>query len=269
MTSYSGTAGLRVSHAGTTLRLTLDRPDVRNSITHPMVDAMVACLDAAGQDEAVRVIVLDSEGEDFCTGSDLSPTRERAERRPRVGAIQRRLPSKANRLIPLMLSTQTPIVAVTRGWVAGLGFHLALAADFCIAAEDARFWEPFMARGFSPDSAGAWLLPRLVGPVRARELLVLGRELTGAEACSWGLIHEAVAPELLEQSAQKVIDQLAAAPTVALGLTKWLMHTGAELDLDHHLQNEALALELSMRSEDFREGVAALSEHRAPRFEGR
>ena len=90
-----------------------------------------------------------------------------------------------------MLETQVPIVAVVRGWAAGLGFHIAMAADFCVAAEDARFWEPFMARGFTPDSGAAWLLPRLIGLVRTRQLLMLGEEITGATAADWGVIHAA------------------------------------------------------------------------------
>jgi 2-(1,2-epoxy-1,2-dihydrophenyl)acetyl-CoA isomerase len=267
--NYVGAAGLDVTAANSVLRLTLNRPEAHNSITHVMVDAMIACLDSAGQDETVRVIVLDAVGKSFCSGSDLAPATERPERRPRVGTIQRRLPSKANRLIPLMLEVQTPIVSVVRGWAAGLGFHLALASDFCIAADDARFWEPFIARGFSPDSAGSWLLPRLVGVVRTRELIMLGRELSGAEAAAWGLVHAAVPSAQLGAEADALIEKLASGPTVALGLAKWLLNTGAELGLDHHLRNEALALELSMRSEDFKEGTAAFVQRRAARFEGR
>ena len=109
-----------------------------------------------------------------------------------------------------------------RGWAAGLGFQLALAADFTIAAESACFWEPFLERGFSADSGSTWLLPRLVGVARAKELLLLGRKLSGAEAAAWGIIHRAVPDDELEAATAALVEQLAGAATVAVGLTKQL-----------------------------------------------
>ncbi|OBB00825.1 enoyl-CoA hydratase [Mycobacteriaceae bacterium 1482268.1] len=267
--SYSSVPGLRAELDGPVLCLTLDRADRRNAVNDTMLDAMIGHLVAAGIDESVRVIRIDADGPDFCAGSDLIANNARSERKPRVGSTQRRLPNKANRLIPLMLETQVPVVAVVRGWAAGLGFHLAIAADFCVAAQDARFWEPFMARGFTPDSGAAWLLPRLVGMVRTRQLLMLGEELSGTTAAEWGIIHAAHPDGELGSAAAELVDRLAAAPTVALGLTKWLLQSGNGLDLDRHLQNEAMALELSSRSEDFKEGLAAFRDKRDAKFQGR
>ncbi|HYL50498.1 MAG TPA: enoyl-CoA hydratase-related protein, partial [Acidimicrobiia bacterium] len=164
---------------------------------------------------------------------------------------------------------QVPVVAKVRGWAAGIGFQLALAADFTIAAGDARFWQPFAERGFTPDSGATWLLPRRAGDVRARELLLLGRALSGEEADAWGLIHRAVAQEELDAAVDEIVRRLATGPTVALGLTKWLLHAGAGTSLEEHLANEAFAMELSARTQDFREGLTAFAEKRAPRFEGR
>src|SRR5262249_34946040 len=143
--------------------------------------------------------------------------------KPRPGSIQRRVPTQAHRLIPQLLNTQVPVVCKVRGWAAGIGFQLALASDFCIATEDARFWEPFVERGVTPDSGATWLLPRRVGDVRARELLLLGRALSGAEAAAWGAIHRAVPVAALDDAVEEVVTQLASGPTVALGLTKWLL----------------------------------------------
>lgn len=251
------------------LTLTFDRADRRNAVNDEMLDAMIDHLAAAATDEAVRVIRIDADGPDFCAGSDLIANNAHSERKPRVGSTQRRLPNKANRLIPLLLETQVPIVAVVRGWAAGLGFHIAMASDFCIAADDARFWEPFMARGFSPDSGAAWLLPRLIGMVRTRKLLMLGEELSGTTAAEWGVIHGAHPGAELESAADALVARLAAAPTVSLGLTKWLLQSGNGLDLDRHLHNEALALELSSRSEDFKEGLRAFRDKRDAEFTGR
>lgn len=267
--TYNTVPGLQAVQHDSTLRLTLDRADRRNAVDDVMLDALIAHIAAAGIDESVRVIRIDAEGADFCAGSDLIANNAKSERKPRVGSTQRRLPSKANRLIPLMLETQVPIVAVVRGWAAGLGFHVAMAADFCVATDDARFWEPFMARGFTPDSGAAWLLPRLIGMVRTRQLLMLGQEISGATAAQWGIIHSAVSVDHLEAAATELVSTLSAAPTVALGLTKWLLQSGNGLDLDRHLQNEAMALELSSRSEDFREGLAAFRDKRDAKFQGR
>ena len=267
--SYDSVDGLRAEQHGPVLELTLDRADKRNAVNDVMLDAMIGHLAAAGIDESVRVIRIDAEGPDFCAGADLIANNAKSERKPRVGSTQRRLPNKANRLIPLMLETQVPIVAVVRGWAAGLGFHIALASDFCLAADDARFWEPFMSRGFTPDSGAAWLLPRLIGMVRTRQLLMLGEEISGATAAEWGIIHGAHDDDQLDSAAAALVTKLGESPTVALGLTKWLLQSGNGLDLDRHLQNEAMALELSSRSEDFREGLAAFRDKRDARFQGR
>jgi 2-(1,2-epoxy-1,2-dihydrophenyl)acetyl-CoA isomerase len=262
-------AALAVEREGPVLRLTLDRAAKRNALDDATTAALIAELEAANQDEAVRVVRLAGRGDDFCAGFDLGSRSAEEPARPRVGSIQRRLPSQAHRLIALVCSVQVPVVAAARGWVAGIGLHLAVAADFCVAARDARFWEPFAARGFTPDSGGTWLLPRRVGIARAKELLLLGRELSGADAAAWGLIHRAVDRSDVEAEADALAARLAAGPTVALGLTKWLVHAGAGLDLERQLANEAFALELSSRTADFREGLTAMRERRDPDFEGR
>jgi 2-(1,2-epoxy-1,2-dihydrophenyl)acetyl-CoA isomerase len=269
--AYAGAAGLHVSVGDdAVLRIVLDRPDKRNALDDDMLAAMIAAVDAAERDEAVRAILLSGAGDHFCGGFDIvARNAGPSDRRPRVGSIQRRLPSQAHRLIPLLLSVQVPVVCAVQGWAAGIGLHLAVAADFAIASNDARFWEPFTERGFTPDSGGTWLIPRRVGDVRARELLLLGRALSGTEAADWGLIHRAVQPAELTGEAEALAAHLAGGPTVALGLTKWLLHRGSSLPLDAHLRDEGFAVELSSRSEDFREGIAAFGEKRAPRFTGR
>jgi 2-(1,2-epoxy-1,2-dihydrophenyl)acetyl-CoA isomerase len=251
------------------LRLRLDKPDRRNALDDAMVGTLIGEVEAAGQDESVRAILLTAEGEHFCSGFDIVGRNAEDGPRPRAGAIQRRLPGTAHRLIPSLCTTQVPVVVGARGWVAGIGLHLAAAADFPVLAEDARVWEPFIQRGFTPDSGGTWLLPRLVGLARARELLMLGRELSGAESVEWGLAHKAVPAADVDGEAEVLALRLAAGPTVALGLTKWLLHTGAEHTLDAHLRDEAFALELSSRSEDFREGLRAFVDKRDPGFTGR
>jgi 2-(1,2-epoxy-1,2-dihydrophenyl)acetyl-CoA isomerase len=254
---------------GGVLRLRLARPEKRNALDDAMVAELIRAVEGAGQDEAVRAVLLEAEGEHFCAGADIVARNAPREERPRAGSIQRRLPLEAHRLIPALLQTQTPVVCAVRGIASGIGFQIALAADFTLAAADARFWQPFAARGFTPDSGASWLLPRLVGLARAKELLLLGRELSGAEAAAWGLVHRALPEAELDAAALALAEQLAAGPTVSLGLTKLLLQRSLEQPLEASLTSEAFALELSSRSLDFREGFAAFRERRPPRFEGR
>lgn len=265
--------GLVIELDGPVLRLTLDRPAKRNALDDTMVEGLADALDAANRDERVRAVVLRGNGAHFCSGADIvarnatSPTGEQV--RPRVGSIQRRTPSLAHRLIPAVTSIQVPVVCGVQGWTAGIGLHLAAAADFTVAASSARLWEPFASRGFTPDSGATWLLPRLVGVARTRDLLLLGRELDGPTALEWGLVHACVDDDRLDGAVEELVGRLAAGPTVTLGLTKRLLLDGATATLPDHLHAESLALELSSRSEDFREGLSAFREKRDPRFTGR
>jgi 2-(1,2-epoxy-1,2-dihydrophenyl)acetyl-CoA isomerase len=254
------------------LRLHLDKPAKRNALDDEMVATFIAEVVAAGKDEAIRAVLVTAEGDHFCSGFDIvgrNASQPGGDHRPRIGSIQRRLPSEAHRLIPTMCSTQVPIVVAARGWVAGIGLHLMAAADFAVLARDARIWEPFSQRGFTPDSGGTWLLPRLVGIQRARELLIVGTAIDGAAAVEWGLGHAAIDADEVDAAAEALAGTLAAGPTVALGLTKWLVNSSAEHSLEAHLREEAFAMELSSRSEDFREGLQAFVDKRDPQFTGR
>lgn len=265
-------AHVRVSQDGGVLRLHLDKPAKRNALDDDMVELLIDRIDAAGRDESVRAILITAEGDHFCSGFDIVG-RNAANRgddvKPRIGSIQRRLPSQGHRLIPLLGTVQVPVVVAARGWVAGVGLHLAAAADFPVLAEDATVWEPYAQRGFTPDTGGTWLLPRLVGVQRARRLLLQGTRITGATAVEWGLGHVAVPASDVDGAAIALAEELAAGPTVALGLTKWMLHVAGENTFDQQLRAEAFAMELSSRSEDFREGLAAFVEKRTPGFTGR
>lgn len=259
--------GLVVERVGPVIRLRLDRPERRNAVTDEMVLALIETIEAAGSDESIRVIALSATGEHFCSGFDLGG-RGGGEERPRAGATQRRMRWHVNRLIPTMLETQTPIVTAACGWIIGLGLHLVLASDFAVVAEDARLRAPFTAMGFTPDSGGSWLIPRLAGVVRAKEMILLGREVRGVEAAEWGMVHRAVPADRVATVADELVDELGSAATVAIGLSKLLIHRGLSVDLERHLADEALAIELSSRSEDFHEHNRARRDRRDPKFGG-
>jgi 2-(1,2-epoxy-1,2-dihydrophenyl)acetyl-CoA isomerase len=249
------------------LRITLDRQSRKNSLDSLAIRRIVAVLEAAATDDSLRVVVLAGRGPDFCSGADWVASNS-AGTRPRTGSLQRRVPLQANRMIELLTALQLPVVCAVRGYAIGLGFQLALAADFTIASESACFWEPFIERGFSADSGATWLLPRLIGVARAKELLLLGRKLSGADAASFGLIHLAVPDEELESATAALVEQLAAGPTVALGLTKHCIHRSLETGIVVAMQGEAFALELTSRTADFKEGLLAFKERRPARFQG-
>jgi 2-(1,2-epoxy-1,2-dihydrophenyl)acetyl-CoA isomerase len=252
------------------LRLHLNKPNKRNALDDEMVASLTNELDAAGRDESVRSILMTAEGDHFCSGFDIVARNSGAGGpRPRVGSIQRRLPSASHRLIPVLLTTQVPIVVAARGWVAGIGLHIAAAADFPIFAEDARLWEPFGQRGFTPDTGGTWLLPRLIGLQHARDLLVLGSAIDGRTAVEWGLGHSAVPASEVDSAGESLARRLAAGPTVTLGLMKLLLNTAPEHTLEQHLRDEAFAMELSSRSDDFKEGLRAFTDKRDAKFSGR
>jgi 2-(1,2-epoxy-1,2-dihydrophenyl)acetyl-CoA isomerase len=262
--------GLVVDRDGPVLRLRLDRPQRRNAVTDDVVGALIGTIEAAGQDEAVRVIALGATGEHFCSGFDLAQRGAPAEgERPRIGSIQRRMRTEVNRLVPAMLETQTPIVAAVTGYAIGLGLDLALACDFAVVADDARLRAPFVAMGFTPDSGSSWMIPRLVGVARAKEMLLLGREVSGAQAAEWGLVHRAVPAADVPAVAEALVQELASAATVAVGLAKLLVHRALTVDLERHLADEALAMELSSRSDDFKEHGRARAERRDPHYRGR
>jgi len=267
--TYPEVSGLDVRLDRGVLRVTIDVPSRRNALDDATLGAFVRAVETAQTDEQVRALLITGAGDHFCSGFDIIGRNAGGGERPRVGAIQRRLPAQAHRLIPLLGRLQVPVVARVRGFAVGIGMQLLLVSDFVVATHTATLWEPFGCRGMTPDGGASWLLTRAVGPLRARQLLLLGRKLSGAEAADWGIVHECVEDAELDDAAERLVAQLAAGPTVALGLTKWLINSGLERGLEEHLAQEAFAMELGSRSPDFREGLAAFVEKRDPRFSGR
>jgi len=254
---------------GAILRVTLDRPSRRNSLTQLMIETLVGALTDAASDDSLRAVHIRSAGDDFCAGADWVATNSGGRQRPRTGDLVRRIPHAAHRVIELVHSIQLPVVCGVRGWAAGVGCNLALAADFTVAATDAMFWEPFIDRGFSPDSGSTWLLPRLVGVARARRMLMLSEKVSATNAADWGLIHQAVSPAELDDTVEQLLARLACGPTVAIGLAKQALSFGQHASLSQSMTQELFNLELSCRTSDFKEGLEAFRQRRTPNFHGR
>jgi 2-(1,2-epoxy-1,2-dihydrophenyl)acetyl-CoA isomerase len=216
--------------------------------------------------------VIAARGSDFCTGADLKAAKE-----ARAVGGNDRLPGDTafiarqgpQRLITAVLDCDVPVVAAVNGTAAGLGMHLALACDLVVAADDARFIEVFVRRGLVPDGAGIWLLPRLVGMQRAKELMLLGDDLSADRAREFGLVNSVVPAADLEHTVRALATRLAEGPSVMLGLTKRLLNRSLESDRAVALDDEAEAVERARATADAQEGIDSFIERRPARFQGR
>lgn len=253
--------------------ITLDRPEAANAITPDQRDRLIDLLADASDRVEVRAVVLTATGEHFCAGADLrasQPQRHRPEGAPEriAGDVARMIAEGSQRLVSSALDCEKPVIAAVNGTAAGIGAHLALACDLVLAADGARFIEVFVRRGLVPDGGGAWLLPRLVGLQRAKEMMFFGDSLAAADAAQLGLVNRVVPAGDVEGVAGELAARLAAGPTVALGLAKRLLNRSLDGDRATAFREEAMAQEINMGSHDANEGVAAFVERRDPRYRG-
>ncbi|EGX56383.1 enoyl-CoA hydratase [Streptomyces zinciresistens K42] len=264
-----GPVGAQVLHGveGAVCRITLNRPEALNALTPAQRDRVIDLLAGASADPEVRAVVLTGTGRGFCAGADLRGGGAAGERLP--GDVARTIRLGAQRLIAAVLDCEKPVVAAVNGTAAGLGAHLAFACDLVLAARSARFIEVFVRRGLVPDGGGAHLLPRLVGPQRAKELMFFGDALGAADAERIGLVNRVVADGDLAATADAWATRLAAGPTRALALTKHLVNASLDGDRAAAFAAEASAQEINMTTRDAREGVTSFVERRPPRFTGR
>lgn len=261
------TTALHTHVGGGILVLTLTRPDKGNALRQEDAEALVDEVEAVNACDGIRAVLLRAEGRNFCSGADLH-TANAAKERPRVGHMVRSLESGAHRLIEALWNCRVPTVCAVQGPALGLGLHLAVVCDFVVAAPQATFAEPFCKRGFSADSGGTFLLPRLIGIRRARQMLLRGFTVDADTAAGWGLIDEVVPAASLDEAAAALATEMAAGPTFSLGHTKELLNRRAPADLASALRAEADSVEATIRSADFKEGIRAFVERRAPVFTG-
>ncbi|MFJ5995847.1 enoyl-CoA hydratase/isomerase family protein [Streptomyces sp. NPDC092370] len=249
------------------LTVTLNRPESLNALTAGQREEIIRLLSQASATAEVRAVVITGTGRGFCSGADLRGAGPAGDRV--AGDVARTLRTGAQRLIAAVLDCEKPVIAAVNGTAAGLGAHLAFACDLVLAAESARFIEVFVRRGLVPDAGGAYLLPRLIGPQRAKELMFFGDALTAPDAERLGLVNRVVRDEELEKTARAWAERLASGPTRALALTKQLVNASLDTDRTNAFAAEAAAQEINMTTADAQEGVRSFVERRSPRYGGR
>jgi 2-(1,2-epoxy-1,2-dihydrophenyl)acetyl-CoA isomerase len=253
--------------------ITMNRPDQLNALTPMQRDRMIELVEAANGAFDVRALVITATGRAFCTGADL---RVRRDAPPRPEGAPDRVMGEARlmmlrgqvRLMTAVLDCEKPIIAAVNGIAAGIGAHLAFACDLAIAAESARFIEIFVRRGMVPDGLGSYLLPRIVGVQKAKELMLFGDDVFGPRAAEIGLVNKVVPDGELEAAAREWAERLAAGPTKSIQLTKWLLNRSLDTDRHTMAQEESWAVELNATTQDMHEGMTAFVERRPPEWKG-
>lgn len=248
--------------------LTLNRPDKLNSFTGVMHRALKAALDEAEADKSCKALLITGAGRGFCAGQDLADPEIAAEDgdMPDLGEA---LEKNYNPLIRKLRALPLPVVCAVNGVAAGAGVSLALASDVVIAGRAASFGQAFVKIGLLPDSGATYLLPRLIGPARARAWALTGDTLKADQAEAWGLVHKVVDDAALIAEAEALCQRFAAASAASLAAIKRAFDVADGNDLDAQLDYERDEQRRLGRGRDYAEGVAAFMEKRKPVFGGR
>ncbi|HKE99406.1 MAG TPA: enoyl-CoA hydratase-related protein [Actinomycetes bacterium] len=267
MSGPGGAERVVLRHAGGATWITIDRPDALNALDPETKAALLAALEDAADDPAVRVVALTGGGRAFCVGEDLRAL-EAGYRDGRAADLAATLDSFYAPAVRLLAEMPKPTVACVNGVAAGAGASLAFACDLRLASAAASFTLAFSGVGLIPDAGATWHLPRLVGLARALELALLGDRLGAEDARRAGLVSRVWPAEEFGARAEETVARLAAGPTTALALAKQLLRASHTAALDTALAAEARAQAAAGATADHLEGVAAFLAKRAPEFTG-
>jgi enoyl-CoA hydratase len=245
--------------------VTIDRAEKRNAMTYAMLGSFIETLRQAGEDPAVRVVIITGVPGAFCAGTDLADLASvPGEQRGLRGTAEER-----GRWWPIV-ECPKPVICAIDGPAYGMGAEFTSQCDIRLATANARFAWNFAHRGLVPDTgAGSWLLPRLIGPARALKLLYTGEPLSAEEALAIGYVDRLVAPEALQDEARALARAVLRGSPFSHARIKALVYEGLGAEVAAHMQRHAQAMAECFKSEDHREGVASFLERREARFTGR
>jgi 2-(1,2-epoxy-1,2-dihydrophenyl)acetyl-CoA isomerase len=268
--------GLQQRVENNVLWLTIDRADKGNAMPYFVRDGLIQAFRDANVDLGIRAVVLTATGErHFCTGADLSvPQPVRGPAKPEgapdrvVGSAITMMRGGMQQLMQAIQDCEKPVIVALNGTAAGGGAMLVLAADLVVAADNAKIIQVFVRRGLIPDAGVAYLLPRVVGMHKAKELVFFGDDLSAADAERLGIVNKVVPAGELQAAAKEWAERLASGPTKALGWSKKLLHDATEMSRHELLEEEAMMVELNSSTVDSGEGVASFRERRQPEWKG-
>ncbi|WP_052068066.1 enoyl-CoA hydratase/isomerase family protein [Rhodococcoides fascians] len=249
------------SRVGAVATITFTNPRRKNALPRAAWPSLRAALADVAVSDA-RVLVVTGAGEDFCAGAELSGTEE--ERRPPLVDM-----TEINEACMALHRLPIPTIARVDGVAVGGGMNLALACDFVVASDRARFSEIFVKRALSVDCGGSWVLPRLIGLHRAKELVLLGEIIGAQQALDWGLIREVVDPHQLDEAVRRLTDRLVAGPPIAMRQSKRMLNDSFETSFECALEDEARSQEINFATDDTAEAGRAFFDKRDPVFRGR
>ncbi|MBM3671699.1 MAG: enoyl-CoA hydratase/isomerase family protein [Actinobacteria bacterium] len=255
--------------------LTINRPDSGNAITPDVRNRIIDHLAEANESYDIRAVVITASGEKhFCTGADLRAGGAQPPPKPEgmpervTGDASRMIRSGIQRLIGGILDCEKPVIAAVNGTAAGGGAQIVMACDLAVAADNARLIQVFVRRGLIPDGGGAYLLPRVVGMKKAKELVFFGDDVNADEAERLGLYNKVVPQAELHATAKEWAERLASGPTRTIGYAKRLLNQSPDVDRATSFEQESHLVELVTATEDCMEGRMSFMERRDPEFKG-
>ncbi|MDG1904353.1 MAG: enoyl-CoA hydratase-related protein [Arenicella sp.] len=257
------TIGLAVSASVATL--TLNRPDAANGMNLQLMKELVDAVHSCEEDPQVRAIIITGAGRFFSAGGDLAAFSADLDRLPRLLS---ELTLYLHTAISRLARMNRPVIAAINGPCAGAGLSLACACDLVLAAQSSNFTMAYTAAGLSPDGGSTWFIPRRIGDLRTRELMLTNRKLSAEEALQWGLVTRVIADEMLLVEARKLAECLAAGPTVAYGNVKALLNDTFARGMETQMEFESRAIASSAKTADAREGVSAFLKKVKANFNG-
>ena len=254
--------------------ITINNPDKGNAMSPGMRDRMTGLFESLNGQFDARAVVLTATGQKlFCPGADISVGREYSQRPDdapalAVGEPRRMMLRGQHPLMSSILDCELPVIAAVNGTAAGMGVHLALMCDLVMMADHSKFIEVFARRGLVPDAMGTWILPRLIGPMKTKELMFFADDIPADYALELGLCNKVVPSEELIPSVMEWAVRLATGPTKAHMFTKWLVNRSLDVDRRTITEEESWAVELNNGTMDAQEGVNSFRERRDPNWRG-